>query len=68
MVTKKRYRTKSRYISRGIALIIGTTLTNLHCTDEEVKSICMISGFCCEADENCALLRYYTASTGCVIT
>jgi len=26
--------------------------------------LCMISGFCCEAEENCSLLGYYTANTG----
>jgi len=27
-------------------------------------SLCLVSGFCCEADENCALLGYYAASSG----
>jgi len=26
--------------------------------------LCMISGFCCEVDENCTLLGNYTASSG----
>jgi len=25
---------------------------------------CMISSFCCNVDENCALLGYYAASSG----
>jgi len=28
------------------------------------SDLCMISGFCREADENCALLGYYSASSG----
>jgi len=26
--------------------------------------LCMISGFCCEVDENCILLGYYAVSSG----
>lgn len=26
-----------------------------------MQYFCVISGFCCEADENCTLLRYYAA-------
>jgi hypothetical protein len=46
------------------ANILVNTSYVMH-TDPDTKfNGCMFSGFCCEGDETCDLLDYYTASSG----
>jgi len=50
----------------GLSLGVRQAEWSLHCRIQYkmVVAMCMISGFCHEADDTCALLGYYTVYSG----
>jgi hypothetical protein len=49
---------------RPVVSSLAKKLLSVNQTLSTIKNPTKISGFCCDVDENCALLGYYAASNG----